>query len=64
MLFRSPHGIVRAITARLAPGSYLAVSHGTADRLEPGAAKAGRVAYDDASAPGTRVLRRRRPRPH
>jgi S-adenosyl methyltransferase len=47
-----PHGIVRAITARLAPGSYLAVSHGTADHLDPGAARAARAAYDGASAPG------------
>jgi S-adenosyl methyltransferase len=47
-----PHGIVKAITARLAPGSYVAVSHGTADHLDPGAAKAARAACDGASAPG------------
>jgi hypothetical protein len=47
-----PHGIVQAITARLAPGSYLAVSHGTADHLDHGAAKAARAAYEGASAPG------------
>jgi O-methyltransferase involved in polyketide biosynthesis len=47
-----PHGIVEAITARLAPGSYLALSHGTADHLDPGAAQAARAAYDGASVPG------------
>jgi trans-aconitate methyltransferase len=47
-----PHGIVRAITARLAPGSYVALSHVTADHLTLGAAKAARAAYDGASAPG------------
>jgi hypothetical protein len=47
-----PHGIVAAITARLAPGSYLALSHGTADHLDPGAVQAARAAYDGASAPG------------
>nr|MDQ2875307.1 SAM-dependent methyltransferase [Actinomycetota bacterium] len=47
-----PHEIVRAITGRLAPGSYLALSHVTADHLDPAAAKAARAAYDGASAPG------------
>jgi SAM-dependent methyltransferase len=47
-----PHGIVRAIAARLAPGSYIALSHGTADHLDPTATQAARAAYDGASAPG------------
>jgi S-adenosyl methyltransferase len=47
-----PHGIVQALTARLAPGSYVVVSHGTADFLDAGGAKAARVAYEGASAPG------------
>jgi S-adenosyl methyltransferase len=45
-----PHGIVRAITARL--GSYVALSHVTADHLDPSAAKDAEGAYDGASAPG------------
>jgi trans-aconitate methyltransferase len=47
-----PLGIVKAITARLAPGSYVAVTHGTPDHLDPGTAMAARAAYDGASAPG------------
>jgi hypothetical protein len=47
-----PDGIVRAISARLAPGSYLALSHGTADHLDGGAVQAARAAYAGASAPG------------
>jgi len=47
-----PHDVVRAIIARLAPGSYVAVSHVTADYLTPEAAKAAEAAYDGASAPG------------
>jgi hypothetical protein len=47
-----PHDIVRAITARLAPASYVALSHVTADYLTPEAAKAAEAAYDGASAPG------------
>ena len=47
-----PRDLVQAITARLAPGSYLALSHVTADHLAPGAAQAAAAAYDGASAPG------------
>jgi hypothetical protein len=47
-----PRGIVRAITSQLAPGSYVAVSHVTADDLDPGAALAARAAYKGASVPG------------
>jgi S-adenosyl methyltransferase len=47
-----PHGLVEAITARLAPGSYVALSHVTADHLTPDAAQAAAAAYDGASAPG------------
>lgn len=47
-----PHDILRAITARLAPSSYVALSHVTADHLTPEAAKAAEAAYDGASAPG------------
>jgi S-adenosyl methyltransferase len=47
-----PDGIVRAISARLAPGSYLALSHGTADHLDGGAVQAARAAYAGTPAPG------------
>jgi S-adenosyl methyltransferase len=46
-----PHEIVRTITERLAPGSYLTVTHVTADDLAPGAALAARAAYAGASVP-------------
>jgi S-adenosyl methyltransferase len=46
-----PHALVRVITARLAPGSYVAISHVTADDLGPGAARAARAAYAGASVP-------------
>jgi S-adenosyl methyltransferase len=47
-----PRDLVQAITARLAPGSYIALSHVTADHLAPDAAQAAAAAYDGASAPG------------
>jgi SAM-dependent methyltransferase len=47
-----PHDITRTITASLAPGSYIAISHVTADHLHPDAAQAARAAYHGASAPG------------
>jgi SAM-dependent methyltransferase len=47
-----PRGIIRAITSQLAPGSYVAVSHVTADDLDPDAALAARAAYGSASVPG------------
>jgi SAM-dependent methyltransferase len=46
-----PAGILAAITARLAPGSVLAISHGTADFVTPDAELAARAAYAGASAP-------------
>jgi SAM-dependent methyltransferase len=47
-----PHDIVRCLAGRLAPGSYIVVSHGTADHISPGAARAAASVYDRASAPG------------
>jgi SAM-dependent methyltransferase len=46
-----PAQIIRVLTDRLAPGSYVAVSHVTADFLDPGAALAARAAYHGASVP-------------
>jgi hypothetical protein len=47
-----PRDIIRAITSQLVPGSYVAVSHVTADFLDPGAAQAARAVYAGASVPG------------
>jgi S-adenosyl methyltransferase len=46
------HGIVHAVTASLASGSYLAITHGTADELDLRSALAARAAYEGASVPG------------
>jgi hypothetical protein len=46
-----PGDIIAAITERVAPGSYIAISHVTADGIDPLAAKAARAAYAGASAP-------------
>jgi hypothetical protein len=46
-----PAGIVRAICGHLAPGSYVAVSHVTADDIDAGAAAAALAAYEGASVP-------------
>lgn len=46
------HGIVRSVTGRLAPGSYLAVTHGTADDMNSDTALAIKGAYKGASVPG------------
>jgi SAM-dependent methyltransferase len=46
-----PGQVIRVITDRLAPGSYVAISHVTADHLDPGAARAARAAYAGASVP-------------
>jgi hypothetical protein len=46
-----PHGIVATITERVAPGSWIAVSHVTDDDLEPGAALTARAACAGASVP-------------
>lgn len=47
-----PWALVNALKDRIAPGSYLVISHGTADHISPEAAKRARDAYADASAPG------------
>jgi hypothetical protein len=47
-----PRDILTAITARLAPASYLAISHVTADHITPAAARAAEAVYDGASAAG------------
>jgi SAM-dependent methyltransferase len=47
-----PHDIVRCLAGRLAPGSYVVISHGTADHIAPGAARAAAAVYEGASAPG------------
>jgi hypothetical protein len=47
----NPRDIVRAFTSRMAPGSYLAVSHVTSDGTDFGTAAAVREAYTNASAP-------------
>jgi hypothetical protein len=44
-----PGEIIQAITDRVAPGSFLAISHVTADDIDPGAEKAARAAYVGAS---------------
>jgi hypothetical protein len=49
---RDAHGIVRSVTSRLAPASYLAVTHGTADGMDPATVLAVRAAYKGASATG------------
>jgi hypothetical protein len=45
-----PWGLVARYMAAVAPGSYLALSHGTADRMPPAAVQAGRDGYARASA--------------
>ena len=44
-----PAGLLRRYRAALAPGSYLALSHATADRLPPAAAQAILAVYENAS---------------
>jgi hypothetical protein len=46
-----PWGSVAALRDRMAPGSYLAVSHGTSDGSDPATVRAIRDAYEDAAAP-------------
>ena len=48
-----PHDAVRQLTAAMAPGSYLALTHGTADQLPAAEAATARHVYDSASAPLT-----------
>jgi hypothetical protein len=47
-----PWELVNILKDRIAPGSYLVISHGTADHISPEAARNARDAYEDASAPG------------
>jgi SAM-dependent methyltransferase len=53
-----PHDIIRCLAGRLAPGSYIVISHGTADHITPGAARAAAAVYDHASAPGVARTRK------
>jgi S-adenosyl methyltransferase len=46
-----PAGIIGTLRDALAPGSYLALSHGTADFHPPGTARQAAAAYDTAAAP-------------
>jgi hypothetical protein len=47
-----PWSIVNQLKDRMAPGSYLIISHVTADNITPQAARQARDAYQGASAPG------------
>src|SRR6266545_654986 len=46
-----PAGIVATLRAALPPGSYLALSHGTADFHPPGVAGEAAASYEHATAP-------------
>jgi hypothetical protein len=46
-----PWGAVECITERMAPGSYLVISHATGDGIGPDAARRAREVYKKASAP-------------
>ena len=45
-----PWGLVGRYVAALAPGSYLALSHGTLDRMPPDQVQAGRDGYARSTA--------------
>jgi hypothetical protein len=47
-----PHDVVRCLAERLAPGSYIVISHVTADHISAEAARAAEAVYDRASSPG------------
>jgi hypothetical protein len=47
----NPYGIVAAFRDRLPSGSFLAVSHGTADFHSPGTAAEAAASYETATAP-------------
>jgi hypothetical protein len=47
-----PWAVVNCYKDLMAPGSYLVISHVTADHLSEEAARRARAAYDGASAPG------------
>ncbi len=48
-----PASIVAAFRDRMAPGSYLAISHGVSDNTSPRVIKKITSAYDSASSPAT-----------
>jgi hypothetical protein len=48
----NPHQVVDHLKKAIAPGSYLAVSHVTADALPAQAAEEARAAYNETNAPG------------
>jgi hypothetical protein len=47
-----PWALVNCYKDMMAPGSYLVISHVTADHLSPDAARQARAVYDSATAPG------------
>jgi S-adenosyl methyltransferase len=47
-----PWAVVNCYKDMMAPGSFLVISHVTADDLSPGAARKAQAVYDGASAPG------------
>ncbi len=47
-----PWAIVNCCKDLMAPGSYLVISHVTADHIAPRAARQAQAVYADASAPG------------
>ncbi len=49
----APHGIVREVVNALPSGSYLVLSHVTADDIAPAIERKVRNLYRRASAPGT-----------
>jgi SAM-dependent methyltransferase len=53
-----PHRLVREITRRVAPGSWLVISHVTADQIDPDAARAAKAAYTGAAVPAVPRTRR------
>ena len=59
---KNPQGIVAALLDALPPGSYLTVSHLTADFLDPEQAAAGQAADSAAVSRTPRGPRRRSPR--
>ena len=48
----NPWALVDEIKRKLAPGSYVVISHVTADEIPAGAARQAAEVYRDASAPG------------
>jgi hypothetical protein len=47
---RDPWGLVARYMAAVAPGSYLALSHGTLDRMDPSAIRTGQDLYAQSTA--------------